>query len=563
MALLNDLPGDDSDRGLTNAIIQCRLHNDASPIFRVLPTEILRLIASGLADRDVDELWQKGAFDVAPGLALSHTCLRWREVALAIPEFWTVIPLLHDEWARECLSRSQPLPIILITTADSDMLAKEASAEHLNRALFMVLQNEDVQDEGSPWLTHPTPLLERLRMDFAHRSEKQSSSSRSFFGGQEPPRLREVSIGNALLVQPHGLLVPFLWARSLKSLSFHSCRVWRDVIDMVATLSRVPELEELRIERSYVLAEVPATWHRPGDVSPTVHLPHLKNVWINIDVVPTVVVLRHIVLPQTLQTLSVRVNNSLNDYAALNALIRLPLLPIIQETIQQPLMSRKLAYFMSNQTYRLVASRPMQSDGVMSEYAGRQYVRDTKLGAVSGPFLSLEVDHRPLMIGGASTSVVVATAVPSLFAAGSLSLDGPVDDIPLVADKGAWPSRLHWLRALECLELCRGGALGFAFQADAMWLQRNKPAILCLRDVPLDMPITITEPKPAHNATFFDLLMRRIAPWIEAQSLKRVVVRQSPLQQWMLDDLERLIGHGCVDWDHTVSGAGTTFGESG
>lgn len=217
---------------------------------------------------------------LTPGLSLSHTCSRWREISVATPDIWTIIPLTHAKWTRECLRRSQPLPIMVLSGTSDSERSKQAVMKHLQRVRVLVSENEDDEDEGCPALTAPAPMLEYMRVMFASQSEHQPDAYRRFFGGQQPPRMKEVSISNAML---HGAKIPFLRARTIRSLIFSCCTIRNDLEEMVDTLPCVPELEELMLEYSNVVVEFPAS----RDPAPTkdilqsiapVQLPQLKYI---------------------------------------------------------------------------------------------------------------------------------------------------------------------------------------------------------------------------------------------------------------------------------------------
>lgn len=120
------------------------------------------------------------------------------------------------------------------------------------------------------------------------------------------------------------------------------------------------------------------------------------------------------------------------------------------------------------------------------------------------------------------------------------------------------------MRATEYLELDQGGAVGFVLQGDASWIYQNHPTTLCLRNVTLDTKTSFHNPEDfeeSQEQTFFDLLRAKIRPWLDSKPLKHVVVRECPLQPWMMEELEHFLGKDGVDWDHIFPGFGEVNGE--
>ncbi|KZV61174.1 hypothetical protein PENSPDRAFT_659100 [Peniophora sp. CONT] len=547
------------DQGLTNAISARRLHNESACIFRILPTEVLRLLVSALA-HDAEDVWQDGVFDVTPGLSLSHSCARWREIATTTPEIWTIIPLTFAKWTRECLRRSQPLPIVVSSEAgEASERSKAAALKHLGRVRMLVLEHEDAEDEGSPALTAPAPMLECIRAIFAFQSERQPAIFCDFFGGQQPPRLKEVSISNAML---HGVPIPFMRTRTIKSLNFSCCTLWSNLEEMMDTLACVPELEELIIEYSNIVLEFPPSWDPPptDDASASIiplQLPRLKNLWMKVNFFEAALVLRHVSLPTDIHTIGLHIMECPDDSGPHYKALFLPTLaPIYREIYEKPIKSRTLTFSMSSKGFHIMASKPLQPGVALSPYAGRSHVISNDR-AGDGSFLSLKFGFDPLTESGCSILAAVTETASPLFSVGSLTLNGALDE-SVALSEWAWPTALRHLRVTDHLELSQAGGVGLILQHDTTWYSKNSPSTLCLRDVVLDttngFPAEPENFEESQESTFFDALIARIRPWWKSKSLKRIVIRECPLQPWMLDELEERLGKEAVDWDRVFPG---------
>ncbi|VDC05549.1 unnamed protein product [Peniophora sp. CBMAI 1063] len=556
-------------QGLTDPVSARRLHNDGAVIFRALSVEVLRIVVSHLAI-EAEKLWQEGVFNITPGLSLSHACSRWREIAITTPDIWTIIPLTNTKWARECLSRSQTLPIRFLADPSDSERAKQLSLKQLERVQMLVTEQEDDDDEGCPALWASAPVLEYMRIMFAFPSERQPAAFSNFFGGQAPPRLREVSITSAALCGP---TIPFLRARTIKSLNFSCCTLWNTLEDMLDTLSCVPELEELMLEYSTIIINRPSSWDpRPSidmAASPTfipLQLAHLRNLWFKTDFFQAALVLRHISLPQDIHTLGLQIIDGcpmdrVGDYY--KALFLPTLSPILHEFSEQPLSSRRLAFTLSSGSFDIMASKPLRPGVVLSRYAGRHHVI-TNDRAGDGSFLRLQFRYNSLTESGYSLLESVAETAPALFSVGSLTLKGDLDEA-LALSEVAWPTALRHMHVAEHLELDCGGSVGFVYHGSVSWIEQNQPHTLCLRNVTLDTTTGFNNPEDfeeSQKETFFDLVREKVMrPWLKSNALKRVIVRDCPLQPWMLDELEALVDKEGVDWDHVFRGQGVVEGK--
>lgn len=103
-----------------------------TPIHHI-PEEVLTTIFSLALDRAPHRLRSgyNADFDPehvlvahnSPLLVISHTCKRWRDIALRFPTFWTVFDGRNIERLRTCLSRSQSLPMdLFISTCQAQEL---------------------------------------------------------------------------------------------------------------------------------------------------------------------------------------------------------------------------------------------------------------------------------------------------------------------------------------------------------------------------------------------------------------------------------------------------------
>lgn len=103
---------------------------DQSPIHHI-PEELLTTIFSLALDRTPHRLPMRledyGEYDTehtmvahnAPLLVISHTCRKWRDIALGFPALWTLVDGRNIERLRTFMSRSRSLPISLFISTQT------------------------------------------------------------------------------------------------------------------------------------------------------------------------------------------------------------------------------------------------------------------------------------------------------------------------------------------------------------------------------------------------------------------------------------------------------------
>ncbi|KAJ7471399.1 hypothetical protein B0H11DRAFT_1812095 [Mycena galericulata] len=166
--------------------------NSLAPISR-LPTEILAAILE-LCPTIEDDRPHFRTRKFVRGVKIAHVCRRWRDVAMANPQFWTHIVLSRPRWALEMLHRSRSAPLVVgvdLAAADSKTVAaRDLVLGQLTRIRELRLCLPMFDRLPSPLFT-PAPILDTFylwtfgRLDFI--------APASLFHG-DAPCLRHLSL---------------------------------------------------------------------------------------------------------------------------------------------------------------------------------------------------------------------------------------------------------------------------------------------------------------------------------------------------------------------------------
>ncbi|KZV71393.1 hypothetical protein PENSPDRAFT_650702 [Peniophora sp. CONT] len=200
--------------------------------------------------------------------ALSQVCSNWRTIALDVKKLWTRVPVLNGFWAAICLERSRPLPVSVSILLNIDYDGRYASRNHcdpdnLHEGIKMALSESqrirmlEIEVSASDGdklsrLTHdmftclqsgPMPLLEYVDVDL-HWHEV--SDYPAFLGRHTPANLRYLALRN---VDRRNLPCPHLFSAPLTSLILGCGTIWDTIEDALSTLSLLPTLEVLKIDR--------------------------------------------------------------------------------------------------------------------------------------------------------------------------------------------------------------------------------------------------------------------------------------------------------------------------
>ena len=119
-----------------------------------------------------------------PIVALSHTCRRWRSIALdsACAGCWSTIPVNNVEWTRLCLSRSRNFPFSMCVADDGldtlfttgPMVKPQRQLSRLEQAFFFFIDlthDSDIPDHFWDFICRPMPNVTSLRLSFNREME--------------------------------------------------------------------------------------------------------------------------------------------------------------------------------------------------------------------------------------------------------------------------------------------------------------------------------------------------------------------------------------------------------
>ena len=204
-------------------------------------------------------------------LAITHTCFRWRQVALSTPTLWTHIDIDPDHYyliryALRCVKLSKPAPIIVYfrpSAKGGDLRRSLGVAfEDASRVRKLVIHGQWVEDSYYPLDTvfsHAPNLEELIIVGLSSCREPLSSSRVDSLDFQSTPSLRHIRIG---LNAPKIVTSHFSNLRTLM-IDFQRSDIWDSSETFPAFLCAAPRhLEELTISRAI---PVSILWARHTD----------------------------------------------------------------------------------------------------------------------------------------------------------------------------------------------------------------------------------------------------------------------------------------------------------
>ncbi|KZV71395.1 hypothetical protein PENSPDRAFT_751786 [Peniophora sp. CONT] len=262
---------------------------------------------------------------------LSQVCSSWRAIALSLKRLWTDIPILNDYWAGLSLERSRPLPVSISISLDGpqeDLLSRDdvdeplalynlhdgvqraLSEAHRIRALQVLADTFDSGDRLL-WLVHkgltfmtarPMPLLEYLDVDLKWHAFPRNLLP--FMDRYSPGKLRYLSLYG--VHQGNLPCLHLLPKAPLTSLKLGYQTLWESMDEALATLSLLPTLEVLVMERA------PDESDEPGPIFDidvvalsaeprSVALPNLRTLQLTDTLEITAYLMRSLVFPTAAQ----------------------------------------------------------------------------------------------------------------------------------------------------------------------------------------------------------------------------------------------------------------------
>ncbi|KAI9574261.1 hypothetical protein HD554DRAFT_16260 [Boletus coccyginus] len=256
--------------------------NRNSFIFR-LPSEILETIFIHCA-RDYHSTASGHRTPTAPRwVNVSYVCRHWRNVALDCSTLWTYLFVTSRRWTEELLARSGRAPLKLHANTDSshcdtsflELDIVEQVMNHVERIqeLCFHLPFTSSDHQFFSGLSSRAPCLQNLKISTEDDLDCSQWSSILFDG--DTPALRTLELT--------GCPVPWhsLKLSGLKTLSLNNipARLQQTTVDLLATFSRMHNLEHLHLDNSLASAA--------GFLSCTafhtfqkINLPHLSRLLI-------------------------------------------------------------------------------------------------------------------------------------------------------------------------------------------------------------------------------------------------------------------------------------------
>ncbi|KAI0045068.1 hypothetical protein FA95DRAFT_1607995 [Auriscalpium vulgare] len=222
-------------------------HNANLPVTR-LPPEILAIVFTHLSNINHPQLHctvDYERFCRLGWVAVTHVCMRWRQVALQCPRLWADINLeFGQEWTATFHARAGNTLLSVDYLGDSFRLAGwqvEFLVDNISRT-------HGLRGRASPEVltavTAPAPLLHTLDLEAVRLDEDDAEALAAFLGGGAPS-LRHVSLSSDDADLP--LTSPLL--RGLVSLNLRFAEYPESVPlnDVLDVLERIPTLERLEL----------------------------------------------------------------------------------------------------------------------------------------------------------------------------------------------------------------------------------------------------------------------------------------------------------------------------
>ncbi|KAI0757783.1 hypothetical protein C8Q80DRAFT_1265636 [Daedaleopsis nitida] len=159
------------DRDVVIGGIQSRLRsriNVLAPV-SVLPTELLISIFEEVSDYspDPDFTARPRLHYRNPQIVLSHVCRTWRDIAVNIPELWTVVDNADEDRLEVFAARAKHFPLLLYIDANCDRFMSQVSSDLFRRYTprvrgLVIITHLSPAPHPPLYLRHPAPQLEFL-----------------------------------------------------------------------------------------------------------------------------------------------------------------------------------------------------------------------------------------------------------------------------------------------------------------------------------------------------------------------------------------------------------------
>ncbi|KZV73225.1 hypothetical protein PENSPDRAFT_683084 [Peniophora sp. CONT] len=528
---------------VNQSVLSRRQHNEQQLVFKMLSDDIIKKIITSSPFVDADE---DGMRLCGPCLMLSHTCSRFRSIALATPEVWTEMPLGQPSFVKACINRSKPLPIdVVIDASNCEYQPYETSVNlalrELRRigtlALTTYVPYENTQFIAK--LASPVPLLKLLYIEFSYMLSDEGFILPKIFAGTVPPKLEFLQIANCGFPK----ICPLLFATTLTSLHLTKCTIWDNVEAMYTCLARLQNLELILLEKCTILRKHALSSKRQPR---SLVLPKCTKYTIGGEFWGAATLLYYLSIPPTVHTLQLLCDRTKGPMLPGAQMLVIPALSAFSEAALAA--DRKCTNVTLNAgTIELTVlgswgsdevPKPSSMDEIMQSLEDDDEGVDTPSFAImipTGKFVGV-TDIQDSY----STFDSITKSLPFLTSADQLSLMGSArPEEPIYKVMAYFPA--------SHLQLDRDSAP--AFIAALQHTPDILPALAALSFH--DVRFTTKAPP-----SLFDKLMNALESRFIEGSVDFVSITQSTITRSMVDKLRnRLSGKGNVLWDGVQNGA--------
>ncbi|THH30063.1 hypothetical protein EUX98_g4121 [Antrodiella citrinella] len=264
----------------TNQIVEsARSLNASSPLLQ-LPTELLLQIVHSYIALGRNRTQKQLSARYYSWLGITHVCHRLRVVALADPTLWTRISVIHPEFLREVLARSQGMPLTYelghMSQGESTLSAVNMMLGSLDRVESLKYLYSSNHYGKFPEFTSHAPKLRSLEVRNAEQVHPRTATVKAplFFKDCELPILEKLDVALLPFASVQAMFRP-----SLKFLSISTSTVPGISSILINALKDMPLLETLDLHQ--VLPE--SNFVTTPEVSsqlPMVSLPRLRSLRI-------------------------------------------------------------------------------------------------------------------------------------------------------------------------------------------------------------------------------------------------------------------------------------------
>lgn len=220
-------------------------------------------------------------------LAVAGVCKYWRDVALDLPQLWTVVPATDKQIFEDCLSRSRLRPLhVLCTTFESPShrsLCTALAHSHRIQSLIVCAPLHWLSDLGADV---SFPILQNLSLS----CEKMTTGSLhgtplpQFFINEKFPALRSLWLRGFSVPLTAGVLSAKIHHLSISRLHDNISQT-----SLLRTLASMADLETLNLDHVYIRE----------DGATQITLPRLKHLRMSGSLSDSLAVLLQLVLPPT------------------------------------------------------------------------------------------------------------------------------------------------------------------------------------------------------------------------------------------------------------------------